>query len=108
MTDVWNEGARDRAIAVWNARPSDADAAAERWRALMSSQRIRVIGSAGMVTPEGELKAPADGYVHIGVELWSLHRSSHPSTDFPQDRCQERLTFYVDLLRAALASGAKS
>jgi len=83
-----------------NRRASDAEDAA-RWRALMSSQRIRVIGSAGLVDAvTGEPRAPADGYAHIGVELWSLHRSAHPDPEFPQDRCREQLTFYVDFLRA--------
>ncbi len=81
---------------------------AERWRALMSSQRIRVIGSAGMYSMEADLRMPADGYMHIGVEFWSLHRSTHPSTEFPQEQCREALTFYADQLRGKLAAEVKS
>ena len=33
---------------------------AKRWRALMSSQRIRIIGSAGLGSPE---------YQHVGLEI---------------------------------------
>jgi len=76
---------------------------AERWRALMASQRIRVMGSAGIYSMEADLRAPTDGYMHMGVEFWSLHRSVHPSKDFPQERCREALTFYADQLRAALS-----
>jgi hypothetical protein len=82
-----------------NRQGADAEDAA-RWRALMSSQRVRVIGSAGLVDPTtGNLRMPPDGYIHIGIELWSLHNAPHPSKDFPQDRCREQLTFYADFLR---------
>jgi len=70
---------------------------ATRWRALMSSQRIRVMGSAGMYENQ-ELRVPADGYMHMGVEFWSSHASAHPSTEFPQDASRKALTFYADVL----------
>lgn len=99
LEENWDGGSRFLAGQI-AAALSALTADAERWHALMSSQRVRVIGSSGMVTPEGELKTPADGYVHIGVELWSLHGAPHPSAEFPQDRCREQLTFYVDFLRS--------
>lgn len=79
---------------------------ARRWRALMGSQRVRVIGSAGLIDPETrEPRAPADGYMHIGVEIWSLHNAPHPSAEFPQDRCRAQLTAYVDFLAAQPGEG---
>jgi len=40
------------------------DEKAEMWDGLLSSQRIRIIGTAGMDSPEGE-------YRHFGMEIWS-------------------------------------
>lgn len=75
---------------------------AERWRALMSSQRIRVMGSAGFQRVDGKFIAPSvdHAYLHMGVEFWSVHESKHPSEEFPQDRCRDQLTAYVDHLRS--------
>jgi len=74
---------------------------AARWRALMSSQRIRVMGSAGLHRDQaGKLAARSDGRVHIGVEFWSIHDAPHPSAEFPQEGSREILTFYADFLRA--------
>lgn len=53
---------------------------AMRWRALMASQRLRVMGSAGF----GYRDRPADpnGYRHIGLELWSIHdHGDNPATE---------------------------
>ncbi|KAF0102191.1 MAG: hypothetical protein FD144_2626 [Rhodospirillaceae bacterium] len=73
---------------------------AARWRALMSSQRIRVMGSAGLRRDEaGNLTVRSDGHLHIGVEFWSVHESRHPSAEYPQERSREILTFYADFLR---------
>jgi hypothetical protein len=70
---------------------------AMRWRALMSSQRIRVMGGAGYKwTPDGE-PLMSEG-THIGVEFWSKHEAAHPSTEYPQDRCRKILTAYADSL----------
>lgn len=87
--------------------PSDAQDAA-RWRALLSSQRIRVMGSAGFKSVDGEWLLPSDGYLHMGVEFWSLHNAPHPSEEFPQDRCRNQLIAYADYLRALKAEGVAS
>jgi hypothetical protein len=58
---------------------------AARWRALMASERIRIMGSAGFKLDGGDALVPARDDLHIGVELWSKHKAAHPSADFPQD-----------------------
>jgi hypothetical protein len=81
---------------------------AERWRALMASQRIRVMGSSGLYwDDDGRVHRRADGHMHLGVELWNQHEAPHPSAEFPQDRCRELLTFYVARVRADLAGQEK-
>jgi len=59
---------------------------AERWRALVSSQRIRVIGSARLGTPDGLLS----------VEMWGGHA---PVDEREQEYGVRRLTEYADGLR---------
>lgn len=79
---------------------------AERWEALMSSERIRVMGSAGFkfdgdtVTP----KAAPDDWLHFGLEVWNRHPASNE--EYPQTTCRNLLITYVDHLRAALEAGA--
>ncbi len=43
---------------------------AARWRALLSSARIRVLGSAGFGPRTSE---NSDGYRHVGLEIWTQH-----------------------------------
>lgn len=55
--------------------PHDCVANAQRWEAVIMQGRVRVIGSAGVKSktdPNGE---PYDNYAHIGLELWTKHRS---------------------------------
>lgn len=75
---------------------------AERWRALMASQRIRVMGSAGLCRDGDRIMVLPGGRMHLGVELWNVHDAPHPSAEFPQESSRELLTFYVDQIRAAL------
>lgn len=42
---------------------------AARWRALLGSQRIRMLGSAGLNKPE------ANNYAHFGMEIWTIYGS---------------------------------
>jgi hypothetical protein len=72
---------------------------AERWRALMSSQRIRVMGAAGMQWHKQEPVIVDFEHVHIGVEFWSTHSAAHPSREFPQEGCRAAFTAYADFLR---------
>lgn len=56
---------------------------AQRWRALMDCDRIRVMGWTKDMN-------------HIGIEFWKDHPARHPSPDFPQDACRARLVEFVD------------
>lgn len=48
----------------------DSERDAERWRALLNSARIRMIGSAGLNQPE------PNNYAHFGMEIWTRYGSS--------------------------------
>ena len=94
-------------VAAWNRRALVAEVErlredAERWRALIASQRIRVMGSAGLYRDGDRHKKRSGGRMHLGVELWNVHDAPHPSAEFPQERSREMLIFYVDQIRAAL------
>jgi hypothetical protein len=60
---------------------------AEKWRTLLSCERIRIMGR-------------TMDYKHIGIEFWTKHRAAHPSEEFPQDECRAHLEEFV--YRAAL------
>lgn len=77
---------------------------AERWDALWSSQRIRMMGSAGFdYTGEGgndvSVRKPQEGWLHFGMEVWDQHPASEEG--YPQTRCRNLLITYVDHIRAA-------
>jgi hypothetical protein len=55
---------------------------AEKWRALMSCERIRIMGR-------------TMDYNHIGVEFWMKHRAAHPCAEFPQEECRDHLGEFV-------------
>lgn len=55
---------------------------AEKWRTLMSCERIRIMGR-------------THDYNHMGVEFWTKHRAAHPCTEFPQDECRAHLEEFV-------------
>jgi hypothetical protein len=58
---------------------------AKRWRALMQSDRIRVVGKTTDLN-------------HIGVEFWRSHPAAHPSNEYPQESCRANFTAYVDAI----------
>ena len=65
---------------------------AERWRALMSSARIRVMGTAGF-DEHGKPREGNGGYLHMGVEFWTMH-------DAPSNELSVAIvTNYADFLR---------
>lgn len=68
-----------------------------RWRALMSSDRIRVMGGAGFDWKVPGTPEPTGDYMHLGVELWSRH-TAKDDPQYPQTRCRNLLTRYVDEL----------
>jgi len=68
---------------------------AERWRALIGCARVRVLGSAGIVTANDQ------GYAHIGLEIWTHHTASS------EPEAIEWLTKFADKAKAALAAASK-
>lgn len=61
---------------------------ADKWRGLMSCDRIRIMGR----TLDNK---------HMGVEFWTKHRSKHPSKDYPQEKCRKLFNeFAREALRA--------
>jgi hypothetical protein len=71
------------------AKPSVPDIDGQRWRALVGCARIRVLGSAGLVS------ANPDGYAHLGLELWTHHEAGH------EGPAVEWLTAFADRCIAA-------
>lgn len=83
--------------------PEDIEQDAARWRALVSSARIRILGTAGFmpVTKPG-INGPSNpDFRHFGAELWTHH------TGWSADKNQlgiDTLTQYADQMRALLAA----
>ena len=80
---------------------------AQRWRALMASQRMHWIGSAGFTMvkkdPDGPdnkktniVATPREGEsMHFGMEFWSVH-AAHGNPDYSDAFERQLLTTYVD------------
>ncbi len=73
---------------------------AKRWRAMLASDRIRMLGSAGLNTPE------PDNYAHFGMEIWTKYGSSpDPKLRLDMEHGnvlgREWLTKYADIAIAA-------
>lgn len=71
---------------------------ANNWRALMSSARIRCLGTAGLDTTVDPHGNPWNGYAHIGIEVWSKVAEDQVVED-AWDR--ERLHRYVQAVRTS-------
>lgn len=94
-------------LAAYSASPAaQCDAKdAERWRALLGSARIRMIGSSGLREPM------PNNYAHFGMEIWTIYGSS---LDADQRAAmvngnilgREWLTKYADIAIAAIAAKA--
>jgi hypothetical protein len=74
-------------------RLQKAEEAAARWNALLASDRIRVLGTAGF----GEHTTADPDYRHFGMEVWSIH----PCKDSEYGR--EVLTKYADSVISMMA-----
>jgi len=82
---------------------------AHRWRALMSSQRFKLMGSAGFDYQKideandrtfANLRAiPEKEHLHFGIEVWNIH-AAHNDPRYPDRFERELLTAYVDTLVA--------
>lgn len=82
---------------------------AERWRALLSSQRVKFTALSGFKFADGatQLDPAADG-VHFSLEIWDVHPSAN-DPKYAQDRCRDLLNAYVDeLLRRQVNKGGVS
>lgn len=80
-------------IELFSRKIKDLQQDALRWRALMSCQRIRVLGSAGLGSTE---------YQHMGLELWTKHM------DVDQERhlaSVKDLEIFVDTIVASKEQG---
>ncbi|HEI6730386.1 TPA: hypothetical protein SJ159_003620 [Yersinia enterocolitica] len=65
---------------------------AARWRALLSSPAIRILGHAGLQDDK-----PIDGhYCHFGMEIWSHHEPYYDNK-----KAGELITRYADNMIAA-------
>ncbi|MBH3164578.1 hypothetical protein I5N01_05495 [Serratia marcescens] len=95
--------------AVFTAPPAAvADAVrqdAERWRALLASARIRILGTAGF-TPASQpgVNGPSNpDYRHFGVEFWTHHPGWLAENN---EYAINTLTQYADTCRAAMLASA--
>jgi len=80
---------------------------AERWRALMSSQRLHFMGCSGFTIkgpphPNGGVKAETvepkpNHQLHFGMEFWDVH-SAHGDPEFPDTFERHFMLAYVDEL----------
>jgi hypothetical protein len=68
---------------------TDVERDAERWRALINSGRVRVLGSARLGKDSRDQ--------HIGLELWESYPWHKLNTEAHQ-KSQEALTLYVDTI----------
>lgn len=76
---------------------------AARWRALLASERIRVLGSAGLMADTDPNGRPYNGYAHLGLEIWTKFSKEGYSQKLQDDIVHgnatgiEWLTKYVDI-----------
>ena len=82
-----NDALREALREAREAAADDAEDAA-RWRAMLASQRVRVLGTAHLGEP----------YAHIGLELWGQYPGVIPSM---QDANRSAVIAYADGLRKA-------
>lgn len=76
---------------------------AARWRALINSPRLRIMGTAGF-DKEGKPAASMDsGYMHFGLEVWSRH-----SDETTNGYARAVLTNYADARIAAITKSAEA
>lgn len=79
--------------------------AADRWKALMSSDRMRILGSSGFKpsTIEGANQAHLAGHRHFGCDMWSHHDTPGEETGL----AQAMFTTYADHLIELNKNGRK-
>lgn len=83
--------------------PDDVQRDAKRWRALLGSARIRIIGSAGFDATAYPGENP--DYRHFGMEIWTHYPNwLHEKNEYGIDT----LTQYADAMLAAAPQEVKS
>lgn len=87
-------------------RDADVERDAARWRALMSSDRIRMMGRAGFDTAaDGTITLRDwDGWHHMGIEVWDRHPAKGDDSD---SHGRKVLLAYVDARAALQALGER-
>ena len=90
---------------------ADVELAAARWCALLASQRIRMIGSAGLTGKTDPNGNPWSGYAHFGMEIWtkygaSLDEDRLRSMAQGNDLGRDWLTRYADIAIEAQRSAS--
>lgn len=76
--------------------PSDIQLDADRWRAMLNSPAIRILGYAGLQEDK-----PIDGhYCHFGMEIWSHHEPYYDNK-----KATELITRYADNVIALNSTG---
>lgn len=81
--------------------PEDVLRDAKRWRALLGSARIRILGSAGFDATAHPGENP--DYRHFGMEIWTHYPNwLHEKNEYGIDT----LTQYADACRAAMPASA--
>jgi hypothetical protein len=76
--------AQRETIAGLEKRVEALTADAALWRGLMACQRVRTMGFTKDMN-------------HVGMEFWREHPAKHPSAEYPQDACRERITEFARL-----------
>lgn len=76
---------------------------ARRWRALMSSERVHWLGSAGFDHKDG-VATPRPGEVwHFGIEFWSSY--VFDKSKYPDATARNMLTAYADAMGMVKGGG---
>jgi hypothetical protein len=95
MTDFseFTIGAPDR-LSISAERSKQDRIDAERWRALMASARLRMLGTAGFKSED-----PNDKYRHMGLELWTQYGGNPADHVAGNAEACAKLTAYADVMR---------
>lgn len=82
---------------------------AARWRALLGSARIRIIGSAGINQDTNPYGEPHNGYAHFGMEIWTKYGTSlsalqKEEMEVGNANGRSVITKYADIAISAIAT----
>lgn len=105
MACMWTKGMGINEVPLYRHAqpvvPDDVQRDAKRWRALLGSARIRILGSAGFDATAHPGENP--DYRHFGMEIWTHYPNwLHEKNEYGIDT----LTQYADACRAAMLAAA--